>query len=69
MISEEQKKWIEKIAAFDMEILHKKGKDNVVVDAMSRKDEEPSYLQFQLLFWSGLMRFEVNTQKIHKQVP
>jgi hypothetical protein len=23
-----------------MEILHKKGKDNIVVDALSRKDEE-----------------------------
>jgi hypothetical protein len=25
---------------FDMEILHKKGKDNITVDALSRKDEE-----------------------------
>ena len=34
------KKWIEKISTFDMDILHKKGKDNVVADALSRKDEE-----------------------------
>ncbi|MDO5305520.1 MAG: RNase H-like domain-containing protein, partial [bacterium] len=39
-LSTEQQKWIEKLATFDMEILHKKGKDNVVADALSRKDEE-----------------------------
>ena len=31
---------MEKIAIFDMEILHKRGKGNVVVDALSWKDEE-----------------------------
>ena len=36
----EQQKWIKKISTFDMDILHKKGKDNVVADALSRKDEE-----------------------------
>ena len=35
-----QQKWIEKIVSFDMEIIHKKGKDNVVADALSKKDEE-----------------------------
>jgi hypothetical protein len=39
-LSTEQKKWIEKIATFDMDILHKKGKDNIAVDALSRKEEE-----------------------------
>jgi hypothetical protein len=39
-LSTEQHKWIEKIATFDMEILHKKGKDNIVANALSRKDEE-----------------------------
>ena len=39
-LSTEQQKWIEKIATFDMEILHKRGKENVVADALSRKDEE-----------------------------
>ena len=38
-LSTEQQKWIEKIATFDMEILYKRGKDNVVADALSRKDE------------------------------
>jgi hypothetical protein len=36
----EQQKWMEKLSTFDMEIIHKKGKDNVVADALSRKDEE-----------------------------
>ena len=40
MLTTEQQKWIEKISTFDMDILHKNGKDNVVVDALSRKDEE-----------------------------
>jgi hypothetical protein len=39
-LTTEQQKWIEKIATFDMEILHKRGKDNIVVDSLSRKDEE-----------------------------
>jgi hypothetical protein len=39
-LSTQQQKWIEKIATFDMEIIHKRGKDNIVVDALSQKDEE-----------------------------
>jgi len=31
---------MEKLSTFDMEISYKKGKDNVVVDALSQKDEE-----------------------------
>ena len=38
-LSTEQQKWIEKIVAFDMEIIHKKGKENVHVDALSIKYE------------------------------
>ena len=40
MLTTKQKKWLEKISTFDMEILHKKWKDNVVADALSSKDEE-----------------------------
>lgn len=39
-LSTEQQKWMEKLLAFDLEILHKKGKENVVVDAISRKDDD-----------------------------
>ena len=39
-LTAEKQKWIKKISTFDIDILHKKGKDNVVADALSRKDEE-----------------------------
>lgn len=35
-----KQKWIEKISTFDIEILRKEGKDNLVVDALSQKDED-----------------------------
>jgi hypothetical protein len=34
-LSTEQQKWIEKITTFDMEILYKRGKYNVTIDALS----------------------------------
>jgi hypothetical protein len=34
-----QKKWVTKLFGYDYEIIYKKGKDNVVVDALSRKYE------------------------------
>jgi hypothetical protein len=37
--SEEQQKWVTKILGYDFEIVYKRGKKNVVVDAHSRKDE------------------------------
>ena len=40
MLTTEQQKWIENISTFDMEILHKNGKDNIVADTLSRKYEE-----------------------------
>ena len=52
-LSTEQQKWIEKIVSFDMEIIHKKVKENVVVDALSRKDEDiTSYsISVEILEW------------------
>jgi hypothetical protein len=38
--SEEQQKWVTKILGYDFEILYKKGKQNVVADSLSRKDED-----------------------------
>jgi hypothetical protein len=38
--SEEQQKWVTKILGYDFEIVYKKGKQNVVADALSRKDKE-----------------------------
>jgi hypothetical protein len=41
----EQQKWVTKLFGYDYEIVYKKGKENVVVDALSRKYEEegPSF--------------------------
>jgi hypothetical protein len=38
--SEEQQKWVTKILGYDFEIVYKKGKKNVVADALSRKDKD-----------------------------
>jgi hypothetical protein len=37
--SEEQQKWVTKMLGYDLEIIYKRGKENVVEDALSRKDE------------------------------
>ena len=37
---EEQQKWVTKMLGYDIEIIYKKWKLNVVTDALSRKDEE-----------------------------
>jgi hypothetical protein len=47
--SQEQQKWVTKIFEYDYEIICKKGKDNVVVDALSQKYEEEGSL-FSLSF-------------------
>ena len=38
--SKEQQKWVTKMLDYDFEIIYKKGKQNVVTDALSRKDED-----------------------------
>jgi hypothetical protein len=38
--SEDQQKWVTKILSYDFEIVYKKGKQNVVADALSKKDED-----------------------------
>ena len=38
--SEEQQKWVTKMLGYDFEIIYKKGKLNVVADALSRNNEE-----------------------------
>jgi hypothetical protein len=47
--SSEKQKWVTKLFGYDYEITYKKGKDNVVVDALSRKYEEEGSL-FSLSF-------------------
>jgi hypothetical protein len=47
--SREKQKWVTKLFRYDYEIIYKKGKDNVVVDALSRKYEDEGSL-FSLSF-------------------
>ena len=42
--SEEQQKWVTKMLGYDFEIIYKKGKQNVVAAALSRKDEDVEVL-------------------------
>jgi hypothetical protein len=47
--SPEQQKWVTKFFGYDYEIIYKRGKDNVVADALSRKYEDEGSL-FPLSF-------------------
>jgi hypothetical protein len=42
--SPEKHKWVTKMLGYDYEIIYKKGKENVVVDSLSRKFEEDGSL-------------------------
>ena len=46
--SEEQQKWVTKMLGYDFEIIYNKGKQNMVADALSRKDEDVEALLFSL---------------------
>ena len=46
--SEEQQKWVTKMLGYDFEIIYKKGKQNVVADALSRKDEDVESLLYTI---------------------
>jgi hypothetical protein len=59
--SSRQQKWVTKLFGYDYEIIYKKGKDNVVVDALSRKYEEEGYffsLSFIVPDWLQYVRQE-----------
>jgi hypothetical protein len=56
-----QQKWVTKLFGYDYEIIYKKGKDNVVADALSQKYEEEGSLfslSFIVLDWLQAMRQE-----------
>ena len=52
--SEERKKWETKMLGYDFEIIYKKGKQNVVADALSRKDEDVE----SLLYANSILQLE-----------
>jgi hypothetical protein len=47
--SSTHQKWVTKLFVYDYEIIYKKGKKNVVVDALSQKYEQDGFL-FSLSF-------------------
>jgi hypothetical protein len=57
----EEQKWVTKLFEYDYEIVYEKGKENVVVDALSKKYEEEGFL-FSLSFivndWIQVVRQE-----------
>jgi hypothetical protein len=59
--SPEQQKWVTKLFGYDYEIIYKKGKDNVVANALSRKYEEEGFLfslSFIVPYWLQAVRQE-----------
>jgi hypothetical protein len=56
-----KKKWATKLFGYDYEIIYKKGKDNVVADALSQKYEDEGSLfslSFFVLDWLQAIRQE-----------
>jgi len=51
-----------------MDILHKKGKDNIVANALSRKEEEPSFLAVSVVVpeWLNEIRSEYTKKSRNK---
>jgi hypothetical protein len=59
--SQEQQKWVTKLFGYDYEIIYKKGKDNVMADALSQKYEDEGSLfslSFIVLDWLQVVRQE-----------
>jgi hypothetical protein len=54
-LNERQQKWVSKIQAYDFEIEYVKGKNNVVVDALSRKPTTLSLMEISADWKSHLL--------------
>ena len=46
--SKEEQKWVTNMLGYDFEIIYKKGKKNVVADALSRNDENVEALLYAI---------------------
>jgi hypothetical protein len=68
----EQQKWVTKLFGYDYEIIYKKGKDNVVADALSRKYEDEGSLfslSFIVLDWiQGFLQEWLHDPKISHMI-
>jgi hypothetical protein len=65
--SPEQQKWVTNLFGYDYEIIYRKGKENVVADALSHKYEyEGSLFLFPSLYHIGSKPFSKNGYKIPK---
>jgi hypothetical protein len=65
--SPEKQKWVTKLFGYDYGIIYKKGKYNVVVDALSRKyEDEGSLFLFPSLYQIGSKMFARNGYTIPK---
>ena len=51
-----QQKWIAKLMGFDYEVQYKKGRDNVVADALSRRPQEGSVVATMVTITTSLIR-------------
>jgi hypothetical protein len=60
----EKQKWVTQLFGYDYEIIYKKGKDNVVADALSRKYEDEGSL-FSLSFIVPYWLQDVSQEWLH----
>ena len=61
-LNERQQKWVSKVQAYDFEIEYVKGKNNIVVDALSRRPASLSFMSIST-DWRALLLVEYSKNK------
>ena len=61
-LNERQQKWVSKVQAYDFEIEYVKGKNNIVVDALSRRPASLSLMSIST-DWRALLLVEYSKNK------
>ena len=61
-LNESQQKWVSKVQAYDFEIEYVKGKNNVVVDALSKRPASLSLMTIST-DWRSLLLVEYSKNK------
>jgi hypothetical protein len=71
-LSSEQQKWVRKIQVFDIDILYKKGRENLVADELSRKlDSDTTLCDFSIVISKWISEVQtpyVKNPKIRKLI-